>query len=74
MLELIEANPLPAVCQKCVDEGHEDCDECDHMGERWPLSPEDERRLARIAKEKAIARRQRELERLKNENGPAQSQ
>ena len=66
MLELIEADPLPAVCQKCVDEGHEDCGECDHMGERWPLSPEDERRLKRIAKERAIARLRRGLERMKD--------
>lgn len=66
MLELIEADPLPSVCQKCVDQGREDCDECDHMGERWPLPPEDKRRLARIAKENAAARLRRELDRLKD--------
>lgn len=63
MLELIEADPLPNACRKCPDEF---CDECEHMGERWPLSPEDERRLARIAKEKTIARLQRELDRGKD--------
>lgn len=66
MLELIEADPLPAVCQRCIDEGCEDCDECEHMGERWPISPEDERRLMRIAKEKAIARLQRESDGIKD--------
>ena len=65
-MELIEADPLPPVCQKCVDEGHEDCDECGHMMERWPISPRDERRLECNAKEKAAARLQRELERLKD--------
>lgn len=63
MLEFIEADPLPAACQKCVDE---DCDECEHMGERWPLSPEDARRLARITKERAAARLQRELNQIKD--------
>lgn len=66
MLEWVEADPLPAICRECVDEGREDCDECEHMAERWPLSPEDERRLMRIAKEKAIARLQRESDRMKD--------
>ena len=63
MLEFIEAGPLPAACQKCVDQ---DCDECEHMGERWPLLPGDAHRLARIAKERAAARLQRELNQIKD--------
>ena len=63
MLEFTEADPLPAVCQTCVDAGREDCDECEHMMERWLISPEYERWLERIAKERAIARLQRELAR-----------
>lgn len=66
MLEFKEADPLPAVCQKCVDEGREECDECDYLGERFPLTPESERELERIVKERTIARLQKEIERLKN--------
>ena len=58
-MELIEADPLPEACRRCPDEF---CDECEHMMERWPLSPEDQRRLAHKAKERAIARLRRELE------------
>ena len=65
MLEFTEADPLPAVCQACVDAGHEDCDESEHMMERWLISPEYERWLERIAKERAVARLQRELARSK---------
>ena len=61
-MKFIEANPLPRVCQQCVEQY---CDECGHMGERWILTPEDERRLAHKAKERAVARIQWELERLK---------
>lgn len=60
MLEFIEADPLPAVCRKCVDEGREDCDECDSMGERWPLTPESKRELGRLVKERAAVRFHRE--------------
>lgn len=66
MLEFTEADPLPEVCRKCVDEGREDCDECDHMMERWVISPEYDRWLMRISKERAIARLQRELEQLQD--------
>ena len=61
-MNFIEANPLPKACQCCVEQY---CDECEHMGERWPLSPGDVRRLERKARERAIARLQRELERFK---------
>ena len=61
-MEFIEAKPLPEACQRCIEQY---CDECEHMGERWLLSPEDERRLAYKARARAIARLQRELKRLK---------
>ena len=63
MLELIEADPLPEACRQCPDEF---CDECDHMGERWSLSPEDAHRLERKARERTIARLQRELGQIRN--------
>ena len=62
-MEFIEADPLPEACRQCVERY---CDECDHMGERWILSPEEERRLIRKATEKAIMRLQRKLEENKN--------
>lgn len=42
-MDFMEANPLPQVCQDCVDrevclaggEGEWCCDECDHLGERF---------------------------------------
>lgn len=57
MLELIEAKPLPEACRQCPD-GF--CDECEHMMERWRFSPKDVRRLERKARERTIARLQRE--------------
>jgi len=44
-MEYIEVNPLPECCQKCLepDEGY--CDECDHLGERFVLSEEDQKLL-----------------------------
>lgn len=60
-MEFMEADPLPKACLHCADQ---DCDECAHMGERWPLSPEDAQRLEHRARERAVLRFQRELDRL----------
>lgn len=62
-VKFIEADPLPEACQCCVEQY---CDECEHMGERWLLSPEDIRRLKRKARERAAVRFQRELEHFKD--------
>ena len=61
-MKFIEASPLPEACQRCIERY---CDECEHMGERWILTSEDERRLAAKAKKRAVVRLQRELEHLK---------
>lgn len=58
-MEWIEANPLPEACQNCQEE---DCYNCDHAGERWYLSKEDELHLRRKGLQKAIDRLQRQLE------------
>lgn len=64
-MEWIEANPLPLVCQECEASGQvEDCGACDHGGERFFLSREDELWLQRKAKIKAIQRLQKDLERI----------
>ncbi len=47
-MELIEANPLPIPCWRCVGQGIEDCDECDFMAARWQPSPADQIRLAQL--------------------------
>ena len=61
-MEFIEVNPLPKACQLCIEQY---CDECEHMGERWVLTLEDERKLAYKAKEHTAARLQRDLDRLR---------
>ena len=60
-MEYIEINPLPQVCQECEVAREVDCGSCDHAGERWILSREDELWLMRKAKIKAIQRLQRDL-------------
>ncbi|MGM9641235.1 MAG: hypothetical protein ACI3V3_07695 [Faecousia sp.] len=57
-MELMERNPLPAVCLACQEP---DCWECDHAGERWIISEQDRLLLDRKLKEQAIARYQRKL-------------
>lgn len=52
MLEFIEADPLPIECRRCIETGAEDCDECDYMGLRFPLTEESQRRLSLIIEEK----------------------
>ena len=44
-MEYIEVNPLPECCRNCMepDEGY--CDECDHLGDRFVLSKEDQKLL-----------------------------
>lgn len=66
-MDYIEADPLPAACRGCPEL---DCDECDHLGERWILSPEDQRRLERIAAEKAAARLRRILNPTADKDNP----
>lgn len=57
-MELIERDPLPAVCRDCQEP---DCWECDYAGKRWIFSEEDQRTISRKMKERAIARCQRLL-------------
>ena len=64
-MEWLEADPLPAVCQRC--EG--DCYNCDHAGERWILSRTDELRVRRKMLEKAILRIQRQIAEIDQELG-----
>lgn len=61
MVEYIETNPLPQICQECEAAGEIDCGSCDHAGERWILSREEELGLKRKLKIKAIQRLQRDL-------------
>ena len=62
-MEWIEANPLPPACQECEARGEcEDCMACEHGGERFYLSREDDLWLKRKAKIKAIQRLQRDLQ------------
>ena len=63
-MEWLEADPLPQVCRNCREE---DCYNCDHAGERWFLSREDELRLRRKGLLKAIERLQRQVEEIDRE-------
>ncbi len=67
MIEYIEVNPLPEICQKCEAAGEGDCGSCDHAGERWILPREEELWLKRKLKIKAIERLQRELSMIDTE-------
>ena len=67
-MEWIEANPLPPACIECEARGEdEDCGSCEHGGERFYLSREDELYLLRKGKIKAIQRLQRELQAIDDE-------
>lgn len=63
-MEWLEADPLPKVCRECSDQY---CDNCDHAGERWYLSQEDELRLRRKGLLKAIERLQRQVQAIDRE-------
>ena len=67
MIEYIEVNPIPEICQECEANGGDDCGSCDHAGERWILSREDELWLKRKLKIKAIQRLQSELSAIDTE-------
>ena len=67
MVEYIETNPLPQICQECEAAGEIDCGSCDHAGERWILPREEEHWLKRKLKIKAIERLQRELSMIDTE-------
>ena len=58
-MEWLEADPIPAECQRCEEL---DCYNCDTAGERWYLRREDELWLKRQSLVKAIERFQRRLE------------
>ncbi len=51
-MEWIEVE-LPEACKECQEE---DCYNCDHAGERWQLSPEDQARIRCRLAEKAAER------------------
>lgn len=59
-MEYIEANPLPECCLNCTepDEGY--CDECDHLGERFILSQEDQKQLDLLLEQRIKARKAKE--------------
>ncbi len=57
-MELIEANPLPQVCQECTQE---DCYNCDYAGLRWYLSEESAHDIRQKMLGKAIARLQKRI-------------
>lgn len=67
MIEYIEVNPIPEICQECEDKGRADCGSCDYAGERWILPREEELWLKRKLKIKAIQRLQRELSMIDTE-------
>ncbi len=58
MVEWIEANPLPEVCENCTDG---ECFNCDYAMFRWHLSKEDEAALRRKLMEQSIKRMKRKL-------------
>lgn len=67
MLELIEKDPLPQICQECEAAGEADCGSCDNAGDRWILPREEELWLKRKLKIKAIQRLERELSNIDTE-------
>ena len=67
MLELIEKDPLPQICQECEAAGGADCGSCDTAGDRWSLPREEELWLKRKLKIKAIQRLQSELSMIDTE-------
>lgn len=56
-MEYYEADPLPECCQNCTeaDEGY--CDECDHLGERFVLSKEDQIMLQNVLEKRINERK-----------------
>ena len=60
-MEWLEANPLPAECEKCEEE---DCYNCDYAGKRWYLSEEDELRVRRKGLVKAVECLQRQIKEI----------
>ena len=52
---------------ECVDCQEEECYNCDHAGERWQLSREDELLLRRKRLVKGIERLQRQIEEIDRE-------
>lgn len=67
MLELIEKDPLPQICQECEAAGEADCGSYDNAGDRWILPREEELWLKRKLKIKAIQRLERELSTIDTE-------
>ena len=53
MLNYIEKNPLPQICQSCMEL---DCYNCEHAGERLILPERDKIRLSMEIKKKQILR------------------
>lgn len=72
-MKWIEANPLPDVCLLCEARAaattgeQEDCWECDHAGERWFLSKEDELKTRKKLLQKAVERYQRQIAEIDTE-------
>lgn len=54
-MEYIEANPLPECCQNCTEPDEGCCDECDHLGERFILSEDDQRTLNALIEQRIEA-------------------
>ena len=67
MIEYIEVNPIPEICQECEDKGGDDCGSCDYAGLRWILPREEELWMKRKLKIKAIQRLQSELSMIDTE-------
>ncbi len=54
MLDYYEVDPLPEVCQKCLEtsDDNDECYNCDHALERWHLLSRNDRRDLKAEKER----------------------
>ena len=57
-MEWVEANSLPKACLNCAEE---DCYNCEHAGERWYLSKEDDLNNRRKLLIRSIERLQKQV-------------
>ncbi|MBQ2932858.1 MAG: hypothetical protein IJE62_08510 [Clostridia bacterium] len=58
-MKLLEADPLPIVCQGCTEI---DCSSCEYGAMRWYFSPKDELQIRRKGLIKAMERLQRQID------------
>lgn len=63
-MKWIEANPLPAECENCMQQS---CYACDIAGVRWSLPEREELLLRRKMLVKSIARAQKQIDEIDEE-------